>query len=154
MRKSMTIFIALAVLVAGGAAWAADTTTVAVSANVVGTCRFSNPGTISFALDPSVGTDQAGSITQPRFWCTRNAGYTITDDLGSHESGATFRMQHTTIPAEFIPYSFTYTATGTGAGAGAGNLITMNIASTVLGANYVNAAAGDYSDTVSLSILP
>jgi spore coat protein U-like protein len=152
MKKSLTVFIALAVLAAGGAAWAVDTTTVAVSANVVGTCRFSNTGSISFALDPANGADVLGVIVQPTFWCTRNAAYTITDDLGTHELGSVFRMQHTTIPAEFIPYSFTYTAAGIGNGPT--NLLTMNIASTVLGSSYISAAAGDYSDTVTLEINP
>lgn len=152
MKRSMTVFIVLAVLAAGGAAWALDTTTVAVSANVVGTCRFNGTGSISFALDPIVGGDVNGVISQPTFWCTRNASYTITDDLGTHESGSTFRMLHATIPTEYIPYSFTYTATGTGAGQI--SPITMNIASMVTGANYTSAAAGNYSDTVTLTINP
>jgi spore coat protein U-like protein len=152
MRKGMTVFIALALLAAGGAAWAVDTTTVAVTANVVGTCMFNITGSVSFALDPANGADVAGTIVQPTFWCTRNAAYTITDDLGAHELGTVFRMQHTTNPAEFIPYSFTYTAAGSGNGPT--NPITMNIASTVLGANYTAAAAGDYTDTVTLTINP
>jgi len=154
MKKSMTVLIALALLALGGAVWAADTTTVAVSANVVGTCRFNNPGTITFTLDPGIGGDVVGFVTQPQFWCTRNASYTITDDLGQHEAGpgGPFRMQHATIPTEFIPYSFTYTATGTGNGQT--NPITMNIASTVLSASYTSAAAGSYTDTVRLTINP
>jgi len=152
MRKSMVVFMALAVLAAGGTAWAVDTTTVAVSANVVGTCRFSNTGSISFALDPANGADVSGVIVQPTFWCTRNAAYTITDDLGAHELGTVFRMQHTTNLTEFIPYSFSYTAAGTGNGPT--NLLTMNIASTVLGGSYTSAAAGSYADTVTLTINP
>ena len=152
MRKCMTVFIALALLAAGGAAWAADFTTVAVNATVVGTCRFNNTGSISFTLDPGVGGDVNGTITQPRFWCTRNASYTITDDRGLHETGTTLRMQHATLLTEFIPYSFTYTATGTGSGPT--SPITMNIASTVTAADYLSAAAGAYSDTVRLDINP
>jgi spore coat protein U-like protein len=152
MKKRLAVFIALSVLAAGGAAWAADFTTVAVSANVVGTCKFNNTGSISFTLDPADGSDVSGVIVQPTFWCTRNAAYTITDDLGEHELGTVFRMQHTTNPAEFIPYSFTYTAAGIGNGPT--NLLTMNIASTVLGTSYTSAAAGDYTDTVRLDINP
>jgi spore coat protein U-like protein len=152
MRKSMAVFIALAVLAAGGAAWAVDFTTVAVSANVVGTCKFNNTGSISFTLDPGVGGDVNGTIAQPAFWCTKNASYTISDDNGLHEDGSTFRMQHVTNPAEFIPYSFTYTPTGNGNGPGSS--ITMDIVSTVTAANYLSAAAGDYTDTVRLDINP
>jgi spore coat protein U-like protein len=61
-------------------------------------------------------------------------------------------MQHTAIPTEFIPYSFTYTAAGIGNGPT--NLLTMNIASTVLGTSYTSAAAGTYADTVTLTINP
>jgi len=148
----MTVLMALAVLAAGGAAWAVDTTTVAVSATVSGTCSFSNTGSITFALDPSTGGDVPGVVTQPVFLCTRNTNYTISDDLGSHELGAVLRMEHTTIPGEFIPYTFTYTATGTGNGAAAP--ITMNIASTVQGGTYDSALAGSYADTVTLTINP
>lgn len=151
MRKSMVVFIALALLALGGAAWA-DTTTVAVSATVTPVCKFTATGSISFALDPSVGGNVSGTIVQPTFWCTKSVNYSIADDVGQHESGAVFRMQHATILTEFIPYSFTYTATGTGAGSSSS--VTMDIASTVVGAAYASAASGSYSDTVTLTITP
>jgi hypothetical protein len=54
--------------------------------------------------------------------------------------------------SNYIPYSFAYTTTGTGAGAS--TTVNMDIASQVLGADYINAAAGAYSDTVTLTINP
>ena len=92
-----------------------------------------------------------GAVTQPQFWCTKNASYTITDDNGLNESGTTYQMKHASL-ADVIPYSFVYTATGTGSGPG--TPITMNITSTVLSADYLNVAAGSYSDTVTLTINP
>ena len=151
MRKSMTVFIAFAVLAAGGAAWA-DTTTVTVNATVTPVCKFTATGSISFVLDPSVGGNVPGTIAQPTFWCTKSVGYAINDDIGQHANGAVFRMQHATILTEFIPYSFTYTAAGTGAGPSSS--FTMDIASMVTGADYASAAAGSYSDTVTLTITP
>jgi spore coat protein U-like protein len=154
MRKSITVFIALAVLAAGGAAWAADSTTVAVSATVTPVCKFNSSGAISFALDPSVGGNVPGAITQPTFWCTKSVSYTLGDDFGVNEAVANTaprRMKHALL-GEYIPYSFTYTTTGTGNGAS--SPITMDIASQVLGTDYASASSGAYSDTVTLTIAP
>ncbi len=128
---------------------AADTQTVTVSATVVGTCQFNSGGSISFTLDPSVGGNVNGTVTQPQFWCTKNASYTISDDDGLNESGTTHRLSNGT---DFIPYSFSYTATGTGNGKT--SPITMDITSTILEADYINAPAGVYNDTVTLTINP
>lgn len=153
MRKSISVFIALAVLVAGGAAWA-DTTTVNVTGNVTGTCKFASGGSIAFALDPSSASDATGVVVQPTFWCTKGASYTITDDFGVNEAvsnAAPRRMKHATL-AEYIPYGFTYAATGTGAGKTPAT--SMNIAATVTNANFANASSGSYADTVTLTISP
>ena len=152
MKKILMGVIAVALVAMAGAAMAADTATVAVSATVVGTCKFTAGGTIPFGnLDPSAGTDQTPAVNQPKFWCTKGTGYTISDNDGLNKLGTTHRMVHASL-TEYIPYSFTYTASGTGAGPA--SVITMDIASTVLGANYINASAGFYSDTVTLSITP
>jgi spore coat protein U-like protein len=130
----------------------ADTATVGVSATVLaGSCRFNSGGTVSFTLDPSTGGNVAGTVTQPRFRCSRNAYYAISDDNGLHESGITHRMKHTALN-EYIPYSFTYTTSG--AGLGNGNPVTMDIASTVAEADYMDVPAGSYNDTVTLTINP
>jgi spore coat protein U-like protein len=150
MRKLLISLIVLGLMVIAGSAFA-DTTTVSVSATVTGTCKFTAAGTVSFTLDPSVGTNQNGTVTQPTFWCTKGASYSISDDNGANKSGTTYRMKHATL-AEYIPYSFTYTKTGTGAGPS--SPITMNIASTVLGTDYTNASAGSYADIVTLTITP
>ncbi len=152
MKKilSLTIFLVLVLLFTGNGI-ARDTATVSVSATVVGTCKFIIGGNISFTLDPSVGGDVDGTVTQPTFWCTKGASYTISDDDGLYESGTTHRMKHDTL-VEYIPYSFTYTASGTGNGPS--DPITMNITSQVLETDYLNASSGNYSDTVTLTITP
>lgn len=140
-------------LLGNTSALAADNATVEVSATVVGTCKFTTKtGAVAFTLDPSVGGDVTGTITQPVFWCTKGVTYAIADDNGLNESGTTQRMKNTA--GEFIPYSFTYTASGTGAGAKPGSAITMNIASSVMEADYLNASADSYTDTVTLTINP
>ncbi|HEX9191762.1 MAG TPA: spore coat protein U domain-containing protein [Candidatus Deferrimicrobiaceae bacterium] len=151
MKKVLMAVIAAALVAMAGSAMA-DTTTVAVSATVTGTCRFLSTGTISFALDPSSGGVANGTVGQPTFWCTRGTNFTITDDDGLWESGTTHRMRHATVTTEYIPYSFTYTSTGTGGGRG--TTVTMDIASQVLNADFINALAGSYADTVTLTITP
>jgi len=142
----------LAMSAMAGRAMASGTASVGVSATVLaGSCRFSRGGTVAFALDPSTGGNVAGTVTQPRFRCSRNAYYAISDDNGLHESGTTHRMKHTTLN-EYIPYSFTYTTSGTGLGNG--NPVTMDLASTVAEADYMDVPAGSYSDTVTLTINP
>lgn len=147
------IALCAAGVIGSTAALAGGTTTVAVSAAVTGNCKFNSGGAVSFTLDPASTIDATGSVTQPAFWCTKKVSYGITDDSGVHElvAGAR-RMQHATDLVEFIPYSFTYTATGLGTGKG--TPITMNIASTVLNADFINASAGAYADTVILTIAP
>jgi spore coat protein U-like protein len=155
----MTTFkktVMLAALCATGvigstAAMAGDTAAVAVSATVTGTCKFNSGGTVSFTLDPTSASAATGTVTQPAFWCTKGAAYSITDDVGLHKSGTIYRMKHATL-ADLIPYTFTYTASGSGNGKT--SPITMNIASTVANVDFVNVSAGSYSDTVTLTIAP
>ena len=153
MKKILVAALAIGTLLMTGAAWAADTATVNVTAVVTGTCQFLSDGSINFTLDPSVGGDEDGAVVQPTFWCTKGASYTITDDNGEYESGTTYQMKHETLD-EYIPYTFDYTATATGTGAGRSTTLSLVIASTVADADYANASSGNYSDTVTLTINP
>ena len=156
MKKILVAALAIGTLAMAGAAWAAETQ-VTVNAVVTGTCQFLTGGQIDFTLDPSSGgggpaVDVAvDAVPQPTFWCTKNTTWTITDDNGDNASGTTHNMKHATAP-DLIPYSFTYTATGDGEGRS--SPIEMDIASTVLGVDYVDKAAGNYSDTVILTVNP
>jgi len=156
MKKMLGMVMVLGlVLVLGRVAIAADTNTVTVTANVVGTCRFnSGTSTLGFgALDPGIGGDVNAS-TSVDFWCTKNADYSVTDNDGLYETGPNAnRMRHATTLTEYVPYSFSYSPT-TGSGNGRTSPITLDISGTVTFANYQNAAAGDYADTVVISITP
>jgi len=143
--------VCAATLLGNTTAMAGDTASVAVSATVVGTCKFNSGGAVSFTLDPSIGGNVTGTVTQPAFWCTKGTTYGITDNDGANASSGVQRMKHATL-AEYIPYSFSYTASGTGAGPS--TPISLNIASTVVAADYLNASAGSYADTVILTIAP
>jgi len=151
MKKVLMAVIAVALVAMAGSAMAADTAAVGVSAIVAGNCKVLSPGSISYALDPATGGNATGTVTQPTFWCTKASAYTITDPGGQHDSGGSKRMKHAMLD-EYIPYTFTFTATGTGAGRG--TTLSMDIGSTVAGADYINASAGSYADSVTLTITP
>lgn len=152
MKKCLGIAVIFGLVLGFAGIALGDTTTVAVSANVVGTCKFQVGGTMSFgALDPDSGADVIAVVTQPRFWCTNRAAYTITDDDGLYWDGTSHRVKNAALN-EYIPYTFTYTTTGTGLGKN--SPITMDIAGQILGVDYVGAPEGAYSDTVTLTITP
>jgi spore coat protein U-like protein len=155
--KQLTFWaVAIAlVLTMGGMGFAADTNTLSVSANVVGTCKFNvATSTLPFgALDPTSAADAtaSGSVT---FWCTNGASFTVSDDDGLYETGVNAnRMRHATDVTQFIPYGLTLSPT-TGTGTGPSTPITLTIDGLISNANYVNAMAGDYADTVVITVSP
>ena len=154
MRKSMTVFIALALLASGGVAWALDTNTLTVSASVVGTCKFTVPktSTLDFgALDPSV-VGPVNGTTSTTFWCTKGVTTdTITADLGANPSGSTRRMKDIGVGTDLIPYSLTL-APLAGTNAGPDVPRTLNINGTVAYDDFKSVSAGNYADTVILTI--
>jgi len=155
MKKLVGLAMVFGLVLLTGVAFAADTNTVTVTANVVGTCRFSSgTSTLAFGgLDPSSGAP-GSAATSVDFWCTNGASYSITDDDGLHELAVDGnRMEHTGTAGNFIAYGFSYNP-ATGTGSGRTTPITLNISGTVAFADYQNALAGSYSDTVALSITP
>jgi spore coat protein U-like protein len=154
MRKSVAVFIALAVLAAGGAAWALDTNTLTVSASVAGTCKFTGAktSTLGFTLDPSVGTNISASSTTT-FWCTKGVTtLPFTSDQGLHFAAGKNQMRDA-VSTDVIPYTLTLTPDGV-PNAGPGSPRTLTIAGNVLGTDYTAKSAGTYSDTVILTVNP
>ena len=152
-KKHLLIAVMALVLVSfSSSAMAAGNATVTVDATVVGTCQWI---TIAGALD--LGNLTVGDIgpiaaaTQPDFWCTQGAAYTITDDDGLNESGPG-APRLTDGGGNFIDYSYTYTAGGFGGGPL--GTITMDFNASVLEADYAAQPAGGYSDSVLLTISP
>lgn len=154
MKKILMVLVSVAAVAMAGSAMAA-TATVAVSANVTGTCRFITGGAISFTLDPSSTGPATGSLTQqPSFWCTKGASYTITDAGGVNDAGP---GQHRMIngASEYIPYTLSLGAEASGTGQGKGTTLYLTtLSGTVANADFINASAGSYSDTVTISITP
>ena len=80
--------------------------------------------------------------------------YFIGDDDGLYETGPNAnRMRHTSVTTEYLPYNF---ALSPQSGTITGNWAnyTLTITGTVRGVDYQNAAMGNYSDRVVISIEP
>lgn len=142
-----------------GLASAADTQALTVSATISGVCKFfSSAQTLSFgtAIDPSAAGPIPGTGAAVTYKCTKGTAATgVTANLGLNAAGAQRNMKNTA-NADLIPYSLTLTADTT-AGGGFGAAVTpknLTITSEITSTGYANASAGDYSDTVTLSILP
>lgn len=152
------LHIVLWVLLLAGNLYAADQT-VTVSAVVISKsiCKFSSASAaLAFGtLDPGNPVDVTVSTTIG-FRCMGSAPiatFMITDDDGLHETAPDGnQMQRTSLPAEFLPYSMTLAPTTDTVPKNAPQILTVT--GTVMGVDYQNVAAGDYSDTVVISIDP
>ena len=111
------------------------------------TCSFNpnNPNTTSFgAVDPTQTVTYTFSITI-NYRCTGSAvaAFTIT---GQSDTGAgAYRLQNVTQPAQYMRYSILLTDVP-------GTKLTLN--GRLVPADYQNAYAGSYSDTLSVLVLP
>ena len=149
----------LAAVAAAGAASAAGGHTLAVGATVLSNsnCRFSNAGPTALAfgaIDPS-GTGNRTATAAVGFRCGGSvavAVYSVSSDDGLYESGANApRMRHATDLTRFLPYSLDLPQSGS---VPRNVNQTLTVTATVLTADYQNALAGAYADTVILTIVP
>jgi spore coat protein U-like protein len=153
MKKLVGLAMVLGLVLLTEVAFAGDSNTLTVSANVIGNCKFNSAtSTLAFgSLDPNSSSDAAATASVT-FWCTKGASYTVSDNNGLHYGSGSRRMLGPA-PTDLIPYSLNYTPS-TGTGSGKTSAITLNMTGGILNADYVNASAGSYSDTVTLSINP
>jgi spore coat protein U-like protein len=151
--KNKLLCALLAAAFAGPAA-AGDTATLAVSAVVAGTCKFTT-GTFNMsfgALDPAAAANQtqAAGIT---YKCTKNAAATSFSFDGDATSPASVSI---TNGIDNIPVALSWTAPATlGSGFGAGSsAITMNVTGDILGTDYADVSAGNYTRNVAIVVAP
>lgn len=158
LGKKFLILLVLAWLVLPGICLAASTT-VSVSATVLSksNCKFNaNAAALDFGnLDPLAHPNVTVQTTID-FVCNGSedpATYIIVDDDGLHETGPDAnRMQHGTAPGAYIPYSFSLApASGT---VPKGVDQTLTVTGTVLGTDYQTALAGNYADSVVVTLNP
>lgn len=152
--KKIRLLAALAALlpVVPKLALAADSTTLLVTANVVGNCKITGTTPVAFGqLDPAAtgNVTASGSVT---FWCTKGASWTLSANTGSNPSGGQMRMKGPGA-SDFIVYSLAFAST-TGTGIGANSPVTVNANGTVAQSAFANATVGAYSDSVTVTITP
>ena len=160
MKTIPIAIITLSILVVASLSYAADSNVVSVTATVIsrGYCEFStNPSPLNFGnLDPSNPSDVT-TTASVSFRCFRWFIFPVTffiDDDGLYETGPNAnRMHHTSVTTEYLPYNLTLSPQS---GTITGNLAnhTLTITGIVRGVNYQDARMGNYSDTVTLSIVP
>jgi spore coat protein U-like protein len=151
-----------------GAPWLLAALAPAAAAN--GNCLFRVNGSLSLAfgaLDPSVASNvvqsvTVGSVNSDQVGNCRTGSMTVTVGNGANFASGTRRLRNGT---NYIPYTLSspptapWTGSTTGpwsrARPGNGTYVAMpTISGTILGTDYVNAAAGAYSDTVVITLSP
>lgn len=160
MKRLTVLSLAiLLVIVMTGISLAQGTAQVNVSAQIVGTCKFSAASTnLPFGVLPFDALGNAlgvGPVTATiDFWCTPGSTYTITDDDGLYDTGVDAnRMRSTTLGVpEYIAYTATY-APASGTGTGPATPITLTVTGNV-GATYGANSPDAYADTITLTINP
>jgi len=132
----------------------ADNATLAVSATVSGTCKFTT-GTFTMAfgtLDPSTAANQTVT-TALTYKCTKGQAATSFSFDTNATSPASVNITNGT---DNIPVSLAWTAPATvGTGFGVGSTpISMNVVGDILAASYANVSAGVYTKNVAVVVAP
>jgi len=133
---------------------AGDTATLAISATVSGTCKFT---TASFnmnfgTLDPSAAANQSQS-TALTYKCTKGQAATSFSFDGDATSPASVNITNGT---DNIPVALTWAVPATlGSGFGTGSTaITMNVTGAFLATDYDSVSAGVYTKNVAVVVAP
>lgn len=151
MRGFVGVAVAVT-LMAVAASATAETNTLTVSANVIGTCKFTTPtSTLAFGnLDPSLGGNVNG-LGSASFWCTKGVTELFSAGQGTNWNGTSRQMIGP--GGDLIPYSLTLAPDGL-SNAGPNLTRTLAISGTIVGTDYAGKAAGSYSDTVTITLTP
>lgn len=158
--KSTVRFLVLSVLLlspvvgyAGGSAALSVTAAVLSKSN----CKIDTKAALlNFGtLDPGNPVDVTASVSVD-FACRGSApvaSFAFTDDAGLYDtSPADRRMRHVTLSAEYLPYNLDLTPSS---GFVPKNVSrTLTITGFVQGADYQDAYAGNYADSVVILLLP
>lgn len=151
--KRIFVFLMVTVFfsVAGSVAMAGSVqTNVSVSANILGTCLFDSTPTFDFgSLDLTVTSDATanGNLV---FWCTNGTGYTLGDEANPAVGDGAF-TGNLVSGGNLLPYTMSYT-NFSGTGSGKTSPKTSVLTLTILNSDYVDAAPGLYTDTVTFTL--
>jgi spore coat protein U-like protein len=161
LKTTIIAIITISIFLTAILSHAADSNVISVTATIIsskGNCTFtSKTAALNFgSLDPANPVDKSVNTTII-YRCQAQGNslitFAITDNDGLYETGPDApRMRHTTQLTEYIPYGLTLNPTS-------GTVpkvqeFPLTITGTVRGVDYQNAAMGNYSDTVVVSIAP
>lgn len=157
MRRAVTV-LAGALALAGAQALAAGfDLTVGATVLSASNCKFrtGKGSVLAFGnIDPSSATNRTASVNL-RIRCNGSAAlasYSITAGNGLHGTGpGQPRMQHAVTATEFLAYAIDAPFTGT---TPKGATTVVAITGTITPAQFQNALAGNYTDTIVLTLSP
>lgn len=139
-------------LAASGSCLAGDSKTMDISANVIGTCKYSSTPALAFGvLDQTLASDATASGNL-QFWCSKGVSYTLSDQANPGVGDGAFAGSIGN-GTDTIPYTITYN-NFTGNGAGKTTLNSSTLSAKILNGNYVNVSAGAYTGVVTFTITP
>ena len=151
MKKFIVVLAAMAfvfAMVSGVIAASPTTLDVGVSATVVTNCEVTG-GTLAFGNINADGSDVNATATGISIKCTKGTAVTVTDNDGV---GGDNTM---TDGSNLLSYSTNYTPSLTGGGTGTSGTElagTLNFRGTVLAAAAEGVPAGNYTDTIVLTL--
>ena len=159
-RKALRFALVLAALTAPGSALPSGSQAISVGAKVLsaGNCQFNNAGAsaLSFgAVNPSSSSDATAKVDIP-YRCNGGAAATVAwsvssnDGLNKAEPNMP-RLRNAASPSHYMRYAIETPPSG----ASPKNIdLTMTVIGTLAAAEFQNALAGDYTDTIVLTIAP
>lgn len=134
---------------------ASQTHDLAVSASVNASCKFSDSGPTALAFGPidPTGSVDATASANVTFRCTKGTTSSIASEVGVNDSGGAHRVKSGT---DFMVYTVSYGGTDAqvGTGHGAAGDLTLAVSGKITAAQYQNAPALSYTDTLTLTIAP
>lgn len=151
LAKAAAIGVLTSVAGMAAAAPLSNSQTLAVSATVLGVCKFVAASTpMAFGnLDPSEANDTTLTV-DVSYRCTKD-----TVGTGLSFTGGTARTMSDGGKTLAYTLSIVTNATGTGTGFGAsGGALTAQVKGTIAAAALNAAAAGTYSENVTMTIAP
>lgn len=158
------VAVALGSIAAIPAYSASATHNLNVQATINGNCRFNTAGPTNLLIgtpvagagiiDQSEAPAPAAGTANVLYRCTTGTVASTTANNGLHFSGGNRRVC-IGATTDCMPYAFNLVGGDqTGIGHGAGGDLTLTVNASVASADYVNAPAGVYNDTVVLTITP
>lgn len=156
-RKPFAVAFLLALPALAGAA--SGSHSLAIGATIVsgGNCRFSDAGPTALNFGPIDPSSPAIATTSAniQYRCTGSAAmvtWAISSNDGLYETGpGAPRMRHAVDPTKFLPYTLNVPASAT---VPRNTNLNFTAVATISVADFQNAIAGSYADTVVLTIAP